>query len=272
VGTRPELWRFPVISSMVSKEAKVGRVAELWRFPVKSFQGELVQVVDMALTGVVGDRRYALRETSTRKILTAKRRGVLMQATARTEGSEVVLTLPNGKEYGADDPGVSEALSAWLGVEVAMEEAAPDHGNGLHKFDFGIGIPPGGFVDGYGAQLLTTASLSEVGTHYSEGTWDTRRFRPTALVDTSEAKGYLEESWLGGTVTLGDAVLLIHAPMPRCVMTTRQQPHIHGRLPLERDKTIFTTITAENGSNLGVGCFVTTAGCIAVGDAVTVSP
>lgn len=265
----------------MSDESVVGRVAELWRFPVKSFQGEPMADVEVAASGVVGDRRYALRDVRSGKILSAKRHAVLLEASARTEDDEVALTLPDGNEYGAADPGVSEAMSAWLGFEVTMEEASAEHANGVYEFAFDIDdapnaeyfdidIPPGGFVDLAGAHLLTTASLATVGAHHAAGAWDIRRFRPTALIDTGDAEGYVEDGWIGGTVTLGTAAVAPNMPTIRCVMPTRPQPAFDGRPPLERDKVVSKTITAEHGSNLGVYCAIAAPGHIAVGDPVTV--
>lgn len=267
---------------MAEDETVVGRVAELWRFPVKSFQGEPMDEVDVAQTGVVGDRRYALRDVRTGKILSAKRLGVLLEATARTQDGEVTFTLPDGNEYSAADPGVCEALSLWLGFEVTMEEASAQDPNGVYEFAFDIddapdaeyfdiSIPPGGFVDLAGAHLLTTASLATVAAHYVEGTWDIRRFRPTALIDTGAAEGYVEDAWIGATVTLGTASVAPNMPTIRCVMPTRPQPSIDGRPPLERDKVVSKTITAEHGSNLGVYCSIASPGHIAVGDPVTLA-
>jgi uncharacterized protein YcbX len=268
---------------MATDETVVGRVAELWRFPVKSFQGEPMSEVDVAPTGVVGDRRYALRDTRSGKILSAKRHGVLLEAKAHTNGGEVTFELPDGNEYGAADPGVSEALSAWLGFDVTMEEASADSPNGVYEFAFDIDdspdavyydidIPPGGFVDLFGAHLLTTASIATVAAQHPDGAWDIRRFRPTALIDTGEAQGYVEDGWIGGTVTLGTAAVAANMPTIRCVMPTRPQPSIDGRPPLERDKTVSKTITAEHGSNLGVYCSIAAPGRIAVGDPVTYRP
>ncbi len=50
----------------------VGNISELWRFPVKSMQGETLQQVEMTALGVVGDRGYALIESVTGKVVSAK--------------------------------------------------------------------------------------------------------------------------------------------------------------------------------------------------------
>src|ERR1700732_23362 len=50
----------------------VGEVAELWRYPVKSMLGEQLTATDVTESGLLGDRAYALRDTSDGKIATAK--------------------------------------------------------------------------------------------------------------------------------------------------------------------------------------------------------
>jgi uncharacterized protein len=50
----------------------VGEVEELWRYPVKSMLGKKLTTTDVTEKGLLGDRAYALRDTSDGKIATAK--------------------------------------------------------------------------------------------------------------------------------------------------------------------------------------------------------
>ena len=50
----------------------VGIVEELWRYPVKSMIGEQLTATEVTESGLLGDRVYALRDTSDDKIATAK--------------------------------------------------------------------------------------------------------------------------------------------------------------------------------------------------------
>src|SRR5205807_948734 len=50
----------------------VGTVRALWRFPVKSMLGEELDAVDLSEVGIVGDRAYAVRDTQTGKVASAK--------------------------------------------------------------------------------------------------------------------------------------------------------------------------------------------------------
>ena len=50
----------------------VGAIAALWRFPVKSMPGERLDMAEVTERGIVGDRAYALIETETGKVVSAK--------------------------------------------------------------------------------------------------------------------------------------------------------------------------------------------------------
>ena len=99
---------------------------------------------------------------------------------------------------------------------------------------------------------------------YSGGAWDVRRFRPTVLVEVA-GDDFAEDAWIGQTVRVGEAALMVVAPTVRCVMTTRAQPG-----GLERDLDIVKAINHDHQSNLGVYAAVTQAGAVRVGDTVEV--
>jgi len=66
-------------------EHLVGRVAELWRYPVKSMLGERRNQLPFTPSGALGDRAWALRETATGRIASAKRFPQLLAFHARYE-------------------------------------------------------------------------------------------------------------------------------------------------------------------------------------------
>lgn len=247
-------------------------VAELWRYPVKSFQGERVDQIDIAAGGSVGDRALAIVDHAARKVLSAKRYAALITASARYEQGEIVITLPGGASYEASDPGVHDALSAWLDMDVRLEPPPVD---GVYPMEMYTGMsdedtptfdwpgPPGTWLDLADAHFLTTASLRAFEAVYPEGDWSVRRFRPDALFATDE-EGFVEEGW--STIAVGSVVASVLMPTMRCSVPSRSQPGI------ERDKTIGTTIRDQNNNNLGVYCSITQAGTIRVGDAVSPTP
>ena len=246
----------------------VGTVAQLWRYPVKSFQGEQVERLEIATGGALGDRTLAVVDPAARKVLSAKRWPDLLHASARRQGDDVVLTLPDGSEHLASDPGVHAALSAWLDHEVRLEAPPAE---GVYPMEMHTGMsdedtplfdwpgPPGTWVDLADAHWLTTASLRAIAGEHPEGDWDVRRFRPTALIEAS-GDGFVEDAWV--EVALGPVRSNVLMPTPRCSMPSRAQPG------LARDKAIGTTIRDHHDNNLGLYASITEGGTVTVGDTV----
>ncbi len=91
----------------------VGAVATLSRFPVKSMQGERLTAAELTERGIVGDRAYALVETETGKVMSAKNprlgpqllgcRAAYVEAPkAGDESPPVRITLPDGTAVTSD--------------------------------------------------------------------------------------------------------------------------------------------------------------------------
>lgn len=248
---------------------QVGTVAEVWRYPVKSMQGERVDRMEVAPGGAPGDRVLAVVDPAAGKVLSAKRYAPLLEASARLDaGGEVVVTLPDGREHAASDPGVHAALSAWLDKEVRLE-APPAEGalpmemySGMWNEDtplFDWAGPPGTWLDMADAHWLTTASLAAAAELHPDGDWDVRRFRPTALFEVA-GPGFAEDPWT--EIEVGGARSEILMPTMRCSMPSRAQPG------LDRDPGIAATLRDGHDNNLGLYAKIVTAGAIAVGDAV----
>jgi uncharacterized protein YcbX len=249
----------------------VGTVAEVWRYPVKSMQGEQVERLDLVPGGASGDRTLAVVDPALGKVLSAKRYAPLLEAAARLEGDEVVVTLPDGASYEASDPGVHPALSAWLDREVRLEPPPTD---GVYPYEVHSGLsdetsplidwpgPPGTWLDLADVHWLTTASLAAAAELHPTGQWDVRRFRPTALLEVA-GPGFAEDAW--AQVDVGSARSEVLMPTMRCSMPSRAQPG------LERDLAIGTTLRDQHANNLGLYAKIVEAGTIAVGDAIRVT-
>src|SRR5712692_1134328 len=50
----------------------LGAVASIWRYPVKSMMGEELNATEVTERGLLGDRAYALVDSSDEKVATAK--------------------------------------------------------------------------------------------------------------------------------------------------------------------------------------------------------
>jgi MOSC domain-containing protein len=258
-----------------ARPVTVGTVAGAWHFPVKSLQGEAVDALVFDATGAVGDRTWGIVDQATGKVLTAKRWGVLLEASARLEaGGDVVVTLPDGREHAAGVPGTDEALSAWLDRDVRLSR--PPEGGLPYELTmdptddesavWDFATPPASFVDLAAAHLLTNASLEAGRRAYPAGDWDVRRFRPSLLIAAAgTTSGYEEDSWISRNVACGEVVFEPFMPTPRCAMPTRSQPG------LARDTAVSRTLTDHHDNNLGIYAQVVQGGCVRIGDDVALA-
>jgi uncharacterized protein YcbX len=234
------------------------QVLELWRYPVKSLQGERLDAAVIGTGGIDGDRQWALFDVATGYGLTARRVPDLLFAAGRLGADgDVEIVLPDGTVT-TDDA----VLSDWLGRAVTLRSAAQvterrryespeddlDERTGWHDWE---GAAGGAFHDNADGRLslVTTTTL---------GAWDGRRFRSNVVLD-----GEGEEALLGSRVRLGEALVEVGAPIPRCVMVTRPQPGGIGR-----DTGVLKTIHRERSGNLAVAARVLEPGDVRTGDAL----
>jgi uncharacterized protein YcbX len=238
----------------------MAQVVALWRYPVKSMQGEALDLASIGARGFVGDRGWAVVDTTTGIALTGRRAPDLLFAHAALTGDEVRITLPDGS-VAADDG----ALSDWLGRSVALVRAT-DTTSGT----FEIGLAEGddadrdpnvewvqweGPVGTFHDSTRTQVSIIGAGT---VGGWDMRRFRPNVVID-----GTGEDEWVSATLGVGDAVVEVSKQIDRCVMTTRPQPR-----GIERDVDVLRAINRERDTFLGIATLVRTPGTVRVDDTV----
>jgi uncharacterized protein YcbX len=125
-------------------------------------------------------------------------------------------------------------------------------------------LPEGTFFDCAVVHVLATTTLDRLRALYPQGRFEVRRFRPNIVVQTNgDQEDFVENTWVGRTLALGDAVRLsITGPCPRCVMTTLAQ----GDLP--KDPGILRTAAQHNQVNVGVYASVLQGGTVRRGDPV----
>src|SRR6266545_4533837 len=276
-----------------SEYVGAGSVVGLWRYPVKSMMGEELNAAEVTERGLVGDRRFALVDTSTGKIAGAKNprkwgnffdfRAAYVEPPERGSKLPAVrLTLPDGTVVTSEQPDLAQILSNALGHEVAFAEAkgdgesssatAEEYWPDLEGLDFrdtvtDFELPAGTFFDLAVVHLLTTATIDHLRELYPQGRFEVRRFRPNVVVATGpDEQGFVENEWIGHTVAIGDNVRLrITGPCPRCVMTTLPQ----GDLP--KDAGILRAAAQNNHANVGVYADVIAGGTTRRGDRVALA-
>ncbi|HEX5940027.1 MAG TPA: MOSC N-terminal beta barrel domain-containing protein [Dehalococcoidia bacterium] len=267
-------------------QGEIGSVASLWRYPVKSMQGEELNLAEVTERGLLGDRAYALVDSSDGKAATAKnprkwphlfdfRATFIEPRRSPAKVAPVQIVLPDGTTVTSDQRDVDAILSKALNREVTFQAARPgavsaeeywpdmdglDHRDTVTDF----ALPEGTFFDVATVHLLTTATLDRLHELYPQGRFDIRRFRPNIVVQlASGEKGFPENAWIGHTLAVGEALRLnITAPCGRCVMTTLAQGD------LLNDPGILRTAALQNRANVGVYAAVVQGGTIRRGDLV----
>lgn len=223
-------------------------VASLRRYPVKSLVGERLEVADVVERGLRGDRLWAVRDEdgklgSGKSSRRFRAMPGLLDLAATYDGDVPVLSFPDGRTLRGDDPAVHAALSAHVGRPVTLAREA-----GVSHFDDGP------------VHLVTTGSLRAVEQQLGEPV-DPRRFRPNLVVDTGDLTGFVEDAWVGVRLLVGEVLLEVVAPMPRCVMVNLPQVGLGAARVLD-------VVAAVNDTNLGVLATVVTPGRVRVGDEV----
>jgi uncharacterized protein len=278
----------------------LGSVVSLWRYPVKSMMGEELNAAEITERGLLGDRAYALVDSSDGKVASAKnprkwpqlfdfRAAFVDSPRPGAKVPPVRITLPEGRVVSSDQSDVNQILSRALNREVTLdaierghrevvestfpnpwtpkaEEYWPDM-EGLDYRDTvtDFNLPEGTFFDCAVLHLLTTATVDRLRELYPEGRFEVRRFRPNIVVETASGgvKDFVENAWIGRTLAIGDAVRLsITGPCPRCVMTTLPQGD------LAKDPGILRTAAQHNHANVGLYASVVRGGTVRRADAI----
>ena len=91
---------------------------------------------------------------------------------------------------------------------------------------------------------------------------DVRRFRPNFVIATEGDATLPERAWAGKRLRLGEVVLQVEIPCPRCVVIT------HGFDDLPKDPGLMRTVVREADGSVGVYASVAEPGAIRIDDAV----
>ena len=115
-------------------QVELGGVVSLWRYPVKSMMGEELNATEVTERGLLGDRAYAVVDSSDGKAATAKNPrkwprlfdfGATFIVPARPAAKVplVRITLPDGTTVTSDQGDLNQILSKALNHEVTFRAA-----------------------------------------------------------------------------------------------------------------------------------------------------
>lgn len=239
-------------------------LASVWRYPVKSMMGEELNAAEVSDKGILGDRAYALVDIESNKVVSAKNPKKWPEIfyfyarynqtpVAHKALPSVAITLPNGDTLNSDQADADQLLSTAFTRPVKLTTQAPAkatleqywpeyEGENTEISEEAISgdAHEGSFFDYATLHILTTATVLELQKLYPEGRIEPRRFRPNLIIATPpEQTGFVENDWVGKTLTIGTVKLLVTDPCPRCVMPSLAQGD------LAKDAKILKTI-AQN--------------------------
>ena len=246
-------------------------VSQLAIAPVKGMQLQRTSEIRLGQHGVTGDREFLVIGEGGKLVLTSRIPALLRIEPAWDRGRDVLaLRFPDGtvvqdtpepgasaatRMYdGREIPGwiipgpLSAALSGYLGQQVHLFKRAPEH----------IGH------DDQPVTLMSEASLKALAPEFSGTAPDPRRFRMTITMTGTDA--WAEHDWSGQEVAIGEAILRVIGPVPRCVVTTRNPDS--GAT----DARVLHTLARLRGKDdvtFGVWCDIVRPGRIHIGDLVT---
>lgn len=247
-------------------------VARISVTPVKGFALLHPEAVHLTHRGVVEDRRFALVDADGKRLRSSH---VSWPAVVRGE-------------YDAD----AEVLRLRFPGGEVVEDSAVGAGP-VRRWDFHGGqIEPGRVVEGEWNDLLsglaghdvrmvrpeepgrvredpvTLVSLASVARleQEADGRVDPRRFR--MLFDLDGCAEHEEDSWDGRRLRVGDAILRVGGPVPRCAVTTRDPDT--GERDLDTLRLIKGYRGVRNGEAIDFGVYaaVEQPGRVRVGDPV----
>src|SRR3989442_5113951 len=115
-------------------QTEAGSVVSLWQYPVKSMMGEELNATEVTERGLLGDRMYALVDSSDGKVATAKnprkwprlfdfRASFCEPARAAAKVAPVRIALPDGTAVTSEQGDLNEILSKAVNREVTLGAA-----------------------------------------------------------------------------------------------------------------------------------------------------
>jgi uncharacterized protein YcbX len=260
------------------------QVARLSIAPVRALGLQHPQSIDLVDGGVLEDRRFYLVDGHGRMVdrLIA---GELVQVASETNtgATWLRLTFPDGKvvegDVTLDEPVQTEVYGRLAlghvvgGPWAAALEPFAHRQVLLVRCDLpgGTRIRAGETTVRNAVSLVSDGSLGALARELGVPAVDGRRFR--MLIELEGAEAHEEDTWIGGDVAIGSAVLSITKPDARCAITT-QDPDT-GERDLDTLRTLiryrgFRAGDPDRKIDFGVLGEVLQPGTVSVGDEIRV--
>jgi uncharacterized protein YcbX len=254
----------------------VPTVARLSTTPVKSLLLHHPEEVLLEPFGVAVDRRfYLVREDG--RLLAGLHHGPLALVRADWEPGpdRLTLTFPDGAVVDGEVELSEPVVTDFWGHRVEGRLVVGPWGEALGGFAgravrlVKADLPAGG-VDVEPLTLVSSESVAELARRVGAERVDSRRFR--MLLEIEGCAPHEEDTWFGRHVRLGEAVVEIGGPVPRCATTTRDPDT--GKRDLDTLRQIAAYRGRRDGKQIDFGVYaqVVRPGRVGVGDPVEPEP
>jgi uncharacterized protein YcbX len=248
----------------------VRAVAGISTTPVKSLGLVHPDEIELTAGGVAGNRRYFLVDGEGR-LFGGTRHGPLVRVLPRIENGSLTLRFPDGGEVAGEVELGDAVTTNFYGRPVegrlvvgpwadALSDYARSHVRLVRaEHDDAYDVEP--------ATLLSLASCARLGQELGAEI-DPRRFRMLLMLDGCEP--HEEDAWLDRAVRVGEAVLRVGGPVPRCAVTTQDPATGVRSLDTLGAIKAYRGVRAADGKSIDFGVYATVEqfGRVRVGDPV----
>jgi uncharacterized protein YcbX len=237
--------------------------------PVKGMRHLALETIDLDGRGAVGDRSYCLVDVDGARVLKTVQHPALLGVVARVDGDVLGLALPDGEVVTGPATASGRTITCdYWGRSVDLELTDGPHAvpvsDWLGRRVELAAAPRGGVVFGDPLTVVGTASLRELArrTGHDALADQAARFRSTLVVETGTP--FVEDTWTGRDLVVGEAMVRIGGPVPRCAVVD------HHPENGEKDLRLLKALARERPTNragepeLGVYATCTRPGRVAV--------
>jgi uncharacterized protein YcbX len=250
----------------------VPTLARISTSPVKSLLLHHPDELELEHFGVAGDRRfYLIREDG--RLLAGLHHGplALVRADWEPELDRLTLTFPDRRVVEGEVELADPVVTDFWGHRVEGRVVAGPWGEALGGFA-GRAVRlvkadmPAGAIDSEPLTLVSSESVAELARQAGVGQVDSRRFR--MLLEIEGCAPHEEDTWFGRHVRIGETIVEIGGPVPRCATTTRDPST--GQRDLDTLRAIAAYRGRRDGKDIDFGVYaqVVRPGRVRVGDAV----
>ena len=230
--------------------------------PVKGMRHLSLDRVLIDEHGAVGDRAFCVVDPVRARVLRTVQHPSLLSVVARVNDGVLSMAMPSGEVVAAEPKPTGESVACdYWGRSVVLALLDGPHAGVLSDLlgqDVRLAAAPrGGVVFASPVTIVGTASLRALG-DLMRLPVEAARFRATLVVETDEP--WVEDSWLGAEVAVGEAHLRIGGPIPRCAVID------HDPETGVKDMRLLKALVAERPTNTaGEPMFGVYAECVRPG-------